>query len=163
MDSKIGFIDKTGKEIIPLIYDKAYGFSNGKAEVKMGDKVFFINRDGNDISGAVTVTKPANTPQTAYGTLDYRNKANTLGTGNEKTYLFKSKCRSGNNTFNVISQISADISIHDMDEIKSRALKSIASNGWSIQSELAYLGLEKEVIIPGKVGRDYVISTGSLY
>jgi hypothetical protein len=41
------FIDKQGKEVIPIIFDKVNSFSEGLAEVKFIDKLFYINREGN--------------------------------------------------------------------------------------------------------------------
>jgi tetratricopeptide (TPR) repeat protein len=46
---KYGFIDKTGKEIIPLIYDDAYSFSEGLAVVKLNSKWGFIDTTGKEV------------------------------------------------------------------------------------------------------------------
>jgi hypothetical protein len=43
-NDKQGFIDRTGKTVIPLTYDKVYPFVNGLAIVKKGDKMGYINR-----------------------------------------------------------------------------------------------------------------------
>ncbi|MDR2009992.1 MAG: WG repeat-containing protein [Bacteroidales bacterium] len=49
-NGKYGFIDKTGKEIIPLVYDEARYFNkDGKAKVKLNDETFFIDENGNII------------------------------------------------------------------------------------------------------------------
>lgn len=50
-NGKCGFIDKTGKEVIPLIYDEGNdreprGFSEGLAAVKKNDKWGFIDKSG---------------------------------------------------------------------------------------------------------------------
>lgn len=45
-DGKYGYIDTTGKTVIPLIYDKAYNFMFGKAKVKQNGETFYINRKG---------------------------------------------------------------------------------------------------------------------
>ena len=45
---KSRFIDKTGKQIIPLIYDDAGGFEEGLAKVELDDKVGFIDKEGNE-------------------------------------------------------------------------------------------------------------------
>ncbi|MBQ5913894.1 MAG: WG repeat-containing protein, partial [Alistipes sp.] len=47
-----GFIDKTGKEVIPLKYDDASSFSGGKAKVMTKnifgiEKEFYIDKNGN--------------------------------------------------------------------------------------------------------------------
>ena len=46
LNDKYGFIDKTGKEVIPIKYDHAYGFSIGLALVKLEGKWFYINPKG---------------------------------------------------------------------------------------------------------------------
>ncbi len=45
-DTLYGFIDKTGKEIIPFIYQYAYGFKNGLAWVKKNGKWGMVNKNG---------------------------------------------------------------------------------------------------------------------
>ena len=45
-DGKYGFVDKTGKVVIPLIYDDAYHFYNGEAEVSVDDERFYIDKEG---------------------------------------------------------------------------------------------------------------------
>ena len=46
LNGKLGFIDKTGKEVIHIKYDDAYSFSKGLAKVKLNDKWFYINPKG---------------------------------------------------------------------------------------------------------------------
>ena len=46
-NGKYGYIDKTGKEVIPLIYDEARGFSSGRAVIKLNDKEGLIDTKGN--------------------------------------------------------------------------------------------------------------------
>lgn len=49
-NGKWGFINQKGKIIIPFIYDSILrSFENGKAEVMLNDKVFFINKTGKEI------------------------------------------------------------------------------------------------------------------
>ncbi|NDW09331.1 WG repeat-containing protein [Dysgonomonas sp. 520] len=48
-NEKYGFIDKTGKEVIPCIYDFAQPFSEGMAIVKRDDKYGFINTKGRGV------------------------------------------------------------------------------------------------------------------
>jgi hypothetical protein len=45
---KYGFVDKSGKEVIPCIYDYAADFSNGRAMIRLGDKEGFIDKMGNE-------------------------------------------------------------------------------------------------------------------
>lgn len=113
---------------------------------------------------AVTTTSTTNNTG-GLGIFDYRrnNSNNTLGTGKEKTYLFQSKCNSRGTTINVISEVFADASKHGIDDMKNAAMKTISNNGWQIQSGPQYLGLKENVTIPGKAGRDYVISSASIY
>jgi hypothetical protein len=49
LNGKYGFVDKTGREVIPLIYDWAENFSNGQAKVKRNGKDSFIDRTGQEI------------------------------------------------------------------------------------------------------------------
>ena len=46
---KWGFIDKTGKTIIPLQYEQANGFSEGLAAVKNGDRWGYIDITGKEV------------------------------------------------------------------------------------------------------------------
>jgi len=46
---KYGFIDKTGKEVIPIKYDDAHSFSEGLAKVKLNDKYGFIDKTGKEV------------------------------------------------------------------------------------------------------------------
>ena len=47
--SKVGFVDKTGKVVIPAKYDQAWDFSNGFARVCKNDKWGFIDQTGKEI------------------------------------------------------------------------------------------------------------------
>ena len=50
LNGKYGFIDKTGKEVIPIKYDDAAeSFSEGLAEVKLNDKWGFIDKTGKEV------------------------------------------------------------------------------------------------------------------
>ena len=46
LNKKVGFIDKTGKEVIPIKYDDADGFYDGLCGVKMGGKWGYIDQTG---------------------------------------------------------------------------------------------------------------------
>jgi hypothetical protein len=46
-DGKYGFLDLSGKEIIPLVYDNAYPFRGGLAAVSVGEKWGLIDKAGN--------------------------------------------------------------------------------------------------------------------
>jgi hypothetical protein len=50
LNSKYGFIDKKGNEVIPPIYDNAKPFNNGKAEVQFMGKWRLIDCDGKVIA-----------------------------------------------------------------------------------------------------------------
>lgn len=57
-DGFFGYIDRSGKEVIPFIYQKASGFSGGFARVHTDKDVFLINRDGKRLyshGGIVTL------------------------------------------------------------------------------------------------------------
>ena len=49
LNNKWGFIDKTGKEVIPLIYDEVRDFSEGLACVKLNSKYGFIDGKGKEV------------------------------------------------------------------------------------------------------------------
>lgn len=48
--NKYGYINKSGKEVIPCIYDSAEDFEGGFALVRQGNREFFIDRDGKEVS-----------------------------------------------------------------------------------------------------------------
>ena len=48
-DGKWGFIDKDGKETIPLVYNNTESFKSGKARVTFKGEVFSINMEGEKI------------------------------------------------------------------------------------------------------------------
>ena len=47
LNGKYGYMDKSGKMVIPAIYDQAYAFGNGIARVFKDEKCGCIDRDGN--------------------------------------------------------------------------------------------------------------------
>ena len=49
-NNKFGFIDMTGKEVIPLIYDQASFFSEGVAFVLKDGKYGFIDQNGKEVT-----------------------------------------------------------------------------------------------------------------
>ena len=49
LNGKWGFIDKTGKEVIPCKYDNAWKFQDGLAKVELNGKYGFINPKGKEI------------------------------------------------------------------------------------------------------------------
>ena len=49
LNDKYGFIDKTGKEVIPIKYDNAEFFSEGLALVKLNNKYGFIDKAGKEV------------------------------------------------------------------------------------------------------------------
>ena len=46
---KYNLINKEGKEVIPVIYDKAGSFEDGKSEVVIDGNTFYINPKGEKI------------------------------------------------------------------------------------------------------------------
>ncbi|GHT72906.1 hypothetical protein FACS189456_2620 [Bacteroidia bacterium] len=46
---KNGFIDKTGKEVIPIKYDWVYSFSENLAVVNRADKCGFVDKTGKEV------------------------------------------------------------------------------------------------------------------
>jgi hypothetical protein len=49
LNGKWGYIDKTGKEVIPLKYDHAGNFYEGLADVKLNDKWGYIDKTGKEV------------------------------------------------------------------------------------------------------------------
>ena len=49
INGKWGFIDESGKEVVPLIYDYIESFENGFAEVMINDKWGFIDESGKEV------------------------------------------------------------------------------------------------------------------
>lgn len=49
-NKKAGFVDTSGRLVIPVVYDYAFTFSQGEALVKKDGKWFFIDRKGNYVS-----------------------------------------------------------------------------------------------------------------
>jgi hypothetical protein len=84
-------------------------------------------------------------------------------TGDFKTYCFVTNCSSGGKTFDVVSQISANLKNHSFDEVKNEAIRIIKSNGWFANGNTGYLGIQSEVKIKGVAGKDYVVSGGGFY
>jgi hypothetical protein len=50
LNGKYGYIDKTGKEVIPCKYDNAENFSEGLAIVMLNDKYGFIDKTGKEVT-----------------------------------------------------------------------------------------------------------------
>jgi hypothetical protein len=48
LNGKWGFVDIEGNEIIPLIYDEAGNFSDGRARVVLDNREFHINKKGKE-------------------------------------------------------------------------------------------------------------------
>lgn len=57
-DSKYGFIDKTGKIVIPCIYDNVAGFNDGFAYFEKDGSAGFINKFGKQVITLKNVEKP---------------------------------------------------------------------------------------------------------
>jgi len=49
MDFKYGFVDRAGKVIIPVIYDRTGEFSEGLCYVEMGDEKAYIDTSGKEV------------------------------------------------------------------------------------------------------------------
>ena len=50
-DGKYGFIDKSGNEVIPFVYDGFDYFIDGLAYVRKGDKWGYIDKTGREVTG----------------------------------------------------------------------------------------------------------------
>ena len=49
LNGKCGFVDKDGREVIPLKYDDAGKFSEGLAWVELNEKYGFVDKDGREV------------------------------------------------------------------------------------------------------------------
>lgn len=49
LNGKYGFLDETGAEIIPAIYEQAGRFENGKAQVQLNGRSFYIDVNGKEV------------------------------------------------------------------------------------------------------------------
>ncbi len=49
-NGKWGFVDPTGKVVIPLRYDRVISFNGGKARVQSGQESYYIDKKGNRLS-----------------------------------------------------------------------------------------------------------------
>lgn len=49
LDGKEGVINETGKEIVPIKYDKVFNFENGYARVRLNYKEGFVDKTGKEI------------------------------------------------------------------------------------------------------------------
>ena len=47
-NGKSGFVDKTGREVVPLIYDWASAFSEGLAKIKRNGQYGFVDSSGRE-------------------------------------------------------------------------------------------------------------------
>lgn len=45
-----GYLDRKGDVVIPMIYDEAGNFKNGKAEVQLHGEIFYIDAKGEKCS-----------------------------------------------------------------------------------------------------------------
>lgn len=46
---KYGYMDKSGKVVIPCIYEEVHFFTDGIARVKLDGKWFFIDKEGKEV------------------------------------------------------------------------------------------------------------------
>lgn len=49
INDKSGFIDKTGKVVIPARFDHVFKFSEGLTSVDIGGKCGYINKEGREV------------------------------------------------------------------------------------------------------------------
>jgi hypothetical protein len=50
LGGKWGFLDEKGNEVVAAKYDYVYDFEDGKAKVRLGEKTFWIDKNGNETS-----------------------------------------------------------------------------------------------------------------
>lgn len=65
-EGKFGFIDRNGKIVIPMRFNMASKFVNGTAKVFQGGEWFYIDKNGNKVTG-IAAQNPVNTGNNAGG------------------------------------------------------------------------------------------------
>lgn len=58
MGGKWGFVDASGNEVVAPQYDYVYDYENGKAKVKLGERTFWIDKDGKETTPPVAAVNP---------------------------------------------------------------------------------------------------------
>lgn len=77
-DNKFGYIDQTGKVVIPPVYEQAIGFfENGFATLKNGNENIFIDRNGKPHFNGLGIKE----------IIDSRDNLLTVRTNNDSLYL----------------------------------------------------------------------------
>ena len=66
-----GFIDKTGKEVIPIKYDAADNFSEGLARVQLNGKWGYIDKNGKEVLPIKYYKTPRVGVQDQYGIITF--------------------------------------------------------------------------------------------
>ena len=128
--------------------------------------VGFFSQPG---AAAAPAPKPAPAASEGKSMLDYgvfdthKSAPATSGAHDYKVYCFISTCTQNGKTFKVLSKVTADISKHSLDDMRADALHRISNNGWYIQGNAEYAGLESDLQIEGKAGRDYSVSEVAMY
>ena len=70
MNGKYGFVDKSGKQVIPCVYDYAWNFSDGLAPVKLNGKCGFVDKIGKEVIPCVYDDVYATTVDILVGTVE---------------------------------------------------------------------------------------------
>lgn len=68
---KWGFLDASGNQVVPAQYDYVYDYENGKAKVKLGERTFWIDKDGKETSPPTADVKTAFTVYCEPGSFGY--------------------------------------------------------------------------------------------
>ena len=55
-DGKLGFIDKTGKEVIPCVYDYVYAFHDGFVQVINDGEPYYIDKNNQKLNLKLMIT-----------------------------------------------------------------------------------------------------------
>ena len=58
LNGKCGFVDKDGREVIPLKYYYAESFSEGLAMVKLNNQGFYVDKEGYCVYGNAPAGHP---------------------------------------------------------------------------------------------------------
>ncbi|MEO5943830.1 MAG: hypothetical protein ABIP30_13215 [Ferruginibacter sp.] len=141
----------------------------GLLRIDLGAKAIAFTVGFYNSPTAAVAPAPTAAPVKKESMLDYgifaprKSSSSTAAAHDYKVYCFISTCSQGSKNFKVLSKVTADLRKHTVDEMKAEVLHRISNNGWMIQGNAEYAGLEADLHIGGKAGTDYAVSEIPLY
>jgi hypothetical protein len=76
LNGKYGYVDESGREVVPPKYDNTWKFIGGFATVKLGDKYGFIDKTGKEV-----VPPKYENANNHHGTCCYKGQAHVKENG----------------------------------------------------------------------------------